>query len=298
MIANYHSHSNYCDGSSPLEEYIIAAINLGFDAYGFSSHAPLPFPCQWAMPLNQLQDYFRRISYLKEKWQDEILIFKSLEIDYIPSIMGPNHSMLKSLPLDYTIGSVHFIEQFSDGTPWAVDSSHRKFLIGLEEIFKGDIIRLVKKYYSNTRKMVREETPTIVGHLDKIKMHNLYQPHFDESEAWYQEEIEYTLNTIKTSGSFIEINTRGMYRSKSKSMYPSNWILEKIKEKSIPIVLNSDAHMPSEINLGFDEALILLQAIGFTHLKNFNGTDWIDTPLACIIEKNSSQIILIDQLKK
>jgi histidinol-phosphatase (PHP family) len=298
MIANYHSHSNYCDGSSPLEDYIIAAINLGFEGYGFSSHAPLPFPCQWAMPQNQLQDYFRRINYLKEKWQDEIKIFRSLEIDYIPSLTGPNHAKFTSLPLDYTIGSIHFIEQFSDGTPWAVDSSHRKFLIGLEEIFKGDIVRLVKKYFSNTRKMVREETPTIVGHLDKIKMHNLYKNHFNEQEDWYREEIDYTLNTIKTAGSLIEINTRGNYRLKSKSLYPSNWILEEIAAKSIPIVLNSDAHMPSEINLGFDYALSQLKQIGFKSLKNFDGIDWIDTPVEEIIAKNKSHIIPVEQLRK
>lgn len=291
MLTNYHSHSNYCDGSSALEDYIIEAINLGFTSYGFSSHAPLPFSCQWAMPENQIQDYLRRIDYLKLKWKDELSIWKSLEIDYFPEFDSERREKLKQLKLDYTIGSVHFLDCFPDGTPWAIDDSNRKFQIGLEEIFHGDIKKVVKKYYQYIRKMVREEQFTIIGHLDKIKMHNKYFPYFDEQDEWYKEEIENTLNTIKISSSIIEVNTRGWYKGKSTDLYPSEWILQEIAKKEIPIVLNSDAHMPSEINLGFDFALEKLEKIGFKNLKNFNGEAWMDTPIE-IMQSGVEKIII------
>lgn len=73
-------------------------------------------------------------------------------------------------------------------------------------------------------------------------------------------------------------------------MYPSPWILEKILEKSIPIVLNSDAHMPHEINLGFDIALELLKEIGFQEISNYNGTRWINTDINEISAKNKVAI--------
>jgi len=297
MLTNYHSHSNYCDGSTNLEEYILAAINLEFAAYGFSSHAPLPFHCCWSMQENQLKDYIRRIDFFKEKWQNEIQIFKSLEIDYIPHITGPTAPLFKSLNLDYTIGSIHFVE-VDNNVPFCVDDSHRKFLIGLEAYFQNDIQKLVKKYYTNTRKMVREATPTIVGHLDKIKMHNFYQKHFDEKEDWYQEEIEKTLNTIQTSGAFIEVNTRGYYKGKTHDLYPSTWILEAILEKNIPIVLNSDAHMPEEINGAYEFALNKLLNIGFSTVKNYNGKKWVDSPIASILPNADKEYVKIEQIRK
>lgn len=279
MLSNYHSHTNYCDGSSHIEDYIIQAVNLGFDVYGFSSHAPLPFACKWSMPASQLKDYIRRIEYLQQKWKGEIAIYKSLEIDYIPEVMGPKHSSIQNIGLDYTIGSIHFLDAYADGTPWAVDDSHRKFLLGFEEIFKGDIKQVVKKYYSYTRRMVREETPTIIGHLDKIKMHNKFHPHFNENEDWYKNEVIKTLDTIKISGAFVEVNTRGIYKLKIEELYPSDWIIKEMISREIPIVLNSDSHTPFEINKGFDYAIQVLKDLGCNYVKNYNGSTWVNTPI-------------------
>lgn len=38
---NIHTHSNYCDGTSKLDEYVVKAIELNMDGIGFSSHAPV-----------------------------------------------------------------------------------------------------------------------------------------------------------------------------------------------------------------------------------------------------------------
>ena len=49
MWANFHTHSNYCDGKGLLDEYVAQAISLGMLSLGFSSHAPLPFESSWCM---------------------------------------------------------------------------------------------------------------------------------------------------------------------------------------------------------------------------------------------------------
>lgn len=43
---------------------------------------------------------------------------------------------------------------------------------GFEAIYKGDIKACVKRYYALVREMVENYTPTILGHFDKIWMHN------------------------------------------------------------------------------------------------------------------------------
>ena len=42
MKTNYHTHTTWCDGKDTPEAVVVAAIDKGFDAIGFSSHAMLP----------------------------------------------------------------------------------------------------------------------------------------------------------------------------------------------------------------------------------------------------------------
>ena len=55
--SNYHSHSLYCDGRAGMEDFVRFALSSGFTSYGFSSHAPLPFPTAWTMEWDRMDDY-------------------------------------------------------------------------------------------------------------------------------------------------------------------------------------------------------------------------------------------------
>lgn len=290
MLTNYHSHCNFCDGSSDMEEYIKEAIFQKMSAYGFSSHPPLPFKSSWSMPHSQLNDYSDRIEKLKLKYRNQIKIFKSLEIDFVSNQVGPNSSLFVNLGLDYTIGSVHYLNKESNGNYFCIDGNHDEFLFGLEKYFSGNIQDLVSNYYGCIREMVDTETPTIVGHLDKIKIHNFYFPHFSENDAWYENEVSKTLDSIKKSGAFIEVNTRGYYKNSIETLYPSEKILSEILEKEIPIVLNSDSHVPNELTLGYQHAINTLEKLGFKYIKNFDGKNWINTSISDIQEFLNTQL--------
>jgi histidinol-phosphatase (PHP family) len=122
--------------------------------------------------------------------------------------------------------------------------------------------------------MVRIAKPTIVGHLDKIKIQNYYKPYFSEDESWYIKLVEETLQTIKDSGKLLEVNTRGWYKSKTQEVYPSNWILYRANQLDIPVVINSDAHVPSEISAGFNLALETLEEVGYKHVFQMENGLW------------------------
>ncbi len=38
MIANFHTHTVFCDGRNTPEEVVLSAIEKGFSAIGFSGH--------------------------------------------------------------------------------------------------------------------------------------------------------------------------------------------------------------------------------------------------------------------
>lgn len=276
MLTNYHSHCHYCDGSNPMEDYILAAIEKKMDGYGFSSHCPVPFHSPWSMKESSVEIYLQTIDELKKKYGNKIAIFKSFEIDYIDGIVGPKSEFFKVLNLDYTIGSVHYLNKKIDNSYFCIDGEHDSFKEGLNTFYNGDIKALVKEYFESIRKMVVEHTPDIVGHLDKIKMHNIHFPHFSEDDDWYVEEVQKTLETIKKSGAIIEVNTRGMYKKNLGFLYPSKSILQSIFSLKIPILINSDAHHPSELTKGYDFALQTIKEIGFSTMKYFDGKKFSD----------------------
>jgi histidinol-phosphatase (PHP family) len=270
MWLNFHTHSNFCDGKSTLEEIAEKAKSLKMKWLGFSSHAPLPFDCPWSMKAENLDEYLNTIITLK-KSNSDLEIYSGLEVDYIPNVTGPEKF---SKELDYTIGSIHFVENFNDGRGWEIDGPHSFFLEGLEKIFSNNIIDVIVRYFELAREMVERSAPTIVGHLDKIKIQNINDKFFSEDDLWYRDEIIKTLDSIKKSGCIIEVNTRGIYQNKTSTTYPSPWILELIREKKIPITLSSDAHHCDDLINHFQETAIQLKQIGFHKIHILHDGQW------------------------
>ena len=270
MWSNYHTHSTYCDGKEPLQEYITQAKALKMTSLGFSSHAPLPFSRDWSMDKNRLAEYRAAIDALAAK-SGELHIYKGLEVDYIPGVISPSDF---DFQLDYTIGSIHFADQFDDGTPWEIDGTHLHFQEGLDKIFKNNIRAAVSRYFELTRQMIQETPPTIVGHLDKVKIQNPENIFFQESDEWYRQEVKKTLALIKDSGVIIEVNTRGIYQKRSLTTYPSPWILEHICAMGIPITISSDAHHPKDLISQFESTASLLLKIGFKKLTILSHGEW------------------------
>ena len=263
MWTNYHMHNHYCDGKGSLSEYVVAAREQGMPAIGFSSHAPVPFDCVWCMKSDRLEAYLAEVESLK-KITTGIELYSGLEIDYIPGVISPRDF---SQRLDYTVGSIHFIDTFPDGQPWEIDGLHSLFMNGLHAIFEGNIRAVIERYFDLTRQMVQTAAPDVIGHLDKIKIQNTDNKFYSEEEVWYVDAIDRTIDIIAASGTIVEVNTRGLYQKKSATPYPSPWILERLLRKRVPITLSSDAHHISDLTNRFEEVASLLLDIGFKHLN-------------------------------
>jgi histidinol-phosphatase (PHP family) len=271
--SNFHTHSNYCDGNGELNDYVSEAECLNMLSLGFSSHAPLPFSNKWCMKEDQLNNYLAEIAVLKKK--SAVDIYTGLEIDFIPGVISPTDFKDK---LDYTIGSIHFVDHLPDGTRWEVDGPHSFFLEGFERIFKNNIQEVILRYVELTIDMVYTSPPTVVGHLDKIKIQNVENKLFQENDAWYQQLFKSAVDAIAQSGSIIEVNTRGIYQKKTTTTYPSPWMLEYIHQKQIPITLNTDAHHPQDLTNQFAETCATLKNIGFKTISILFEGEWKALP--------------------
>ena len=270
---NFHSHTNYCDGHNKPQDYIIEAINQGMAAYGFSSHAPLPFECDWTIPQNKINGYLQDIQEIIRAYSQKIQVYLGLEVDFIPGVTSPDHENIKKLNLDYTIGSVHFVDSFNNGERWCIDWTLEYFMKGLKEIFNGNVKKAILRFFELSKQMLFECRPNIIGHFDKISMHNQKINLFNEDESWYVDEIVEILDLIKKRDVIVEINTRGYYKG-GKNLYPHQRFFEQIKKKQIPVTINSDCHLPTELTKGYEYAADCLLHNGIDEIWSLYDGKW------------------------
>ncbi len=270
---NFHTHSNYCDGSDNPRLYVEKAITLDFSAIGFSGHSPLPFDNAWSIRPGKIEDYCNEINKLKLQFQDKIDIFLGLEIDYIPEITTRFDVFKQQQKLDYHIGSVHLVKNLENKLLWFIDGPEEGYINGLDKIFQNNPQKAVETYYRQIKEMVLIEKPDVIGHFDKVKMHNKDR-FFSENETWYKKQISETLKVISKAESIIEINTRGIYKKKTETLFPDVSILEQCYMMDIPITLSSDSHKPEELNGYFNETIDIIKSIGFKHLYTLSLKGW------------------------
>ena len=264
--ANYHCHSRFDDGNGELEEYVQAAMQKGLRTLGFAGHAPVPFPCTWTLPPPLLPEYLDAGRELQNTYRDKLEVLVGLEVDYIPEIISPTAAQIRALKLDFTVGSVHFIGRLAGGELWTADGPAEELEQGVQESFDGDIRKAVEEYYRRMSAMVGSAPPDIIGHFDVIKKNNRGGEYFSESSAWYRVLVDETLDAVAASPCILEINTGGIVRNTSGALYPSEWILEQALRREIPVMINSDAHWPDQLDGFYNEAASMLREIGFREL--------------------------------
>ena len=54
---NLHSHTTYCDGKNSPEEMALAAMDRGFDVFGFSGHSYTAFDESYCMSRSMTDAY-------------------------------------------------------------------------------------------------------------------------------------------------------------------------------------------------------------------------------------------------
>lgn len=262
---NFHTHSNYCDGKATLREMVDFAVAHNFTALGFTGHCPLPFDNTYS--ITDYEGYCNEVRALKEEYADRIEISLGLEMDYVPGMLEDFSPLIKQGGLEYTIGSIHLIP--AEGSAprsaadlWMIDGSrYQTYDEGLMKHFGGDIRRGVRAYFHNENAMLERNRPTIVGHPDKIVMHNRDR-YFTEDEPWYRDLALETIHLIKELDLICEINTRGIYKGRHADYYPGKWLIQEMKQLHIPVLVSTDAHAPEDL-LRTEGAYEYLQEIGY-----------------------------------
>lgn len=254
-----HSHTEFCDGRAQMEAFARRAAEERFTHYGFTPHSPVPIVSPCNMLADNVGRYLAEVDRIRRDHAGSGVSFMAgMEIDYLGDTWGPSSPYFDTIPLDYRIGSVHFIPSQS-GELIDIDGRFESFRRKMAENFRDDIRYVVETFYAQSLKMVEAGGFDIIGHLDKVG-HNaaLYSPGIDR-EGWYMALADELVERVIGSGVTVELNTKA-WRDHGR-FFPSERLLRRLVEAGTPVIVNSDAHVPALIDASRDEAFALLDAL-------------------------------------
>lgn len=225
MKFNLHTHTTRCGHAKGTdEEYVLKAIEAGYDMIGFSDHAPYLFPdgykSSMRMQPNQTQDYVDSVRSLAEKYKDKIDIKLGFELEWYPNLIEKNLEFLKSFDYDYLLLAQHHTDNEND--PWA------KY-VGAETTSAV----VLDKYISQLLVGAKSGEFTYVCHPDVIK--------FTGDRDIYIKKMTYMCQELKKLEIPLEVNLNGFYTNRH---YPNEAFWKIVKEIGNPVVVGLDAHFP------------------------------------------------------
>ena len=232
------------------------------------------------MSNSDMPEYIAEINRLREKYAGKLEIYVGLEIDFLDKTYNASTPYFRTLPLDYCIGSVHFI-------PWAsplleenmvcIDGSYKDFERGINKHFGRSVRKVTEAFFESSRQMVEAGGIDIVGHIDKIYMNGSKHPDFDINADWYQKPFLKLLDLIAEKELIIEINTKNMVEK--RCTFPHINSFGELKKRNIPVMVNSDCHYPNLVNYGREEALALLKNAGFSTTRELVKGEWLEVDI-------------------
>lgn len=252
MKTNYHTHTTWCDGKDTPEAVVAAAIEKGFGAIGFSSHAMLPEDdTPWVLTPAKAPRYAAEIRALAEKYAGRIRVLCGVEADYVPGGATPDRGAYAAVAPDYIIGSVHFVAA-PDGARVSVDESPASLADGIRVHFGGSAEAYVRAYFAQVREMLLTCDFDVAGHLDLVRKFNVRHPYFDEAAPWYLAELDLTADAVAAGGKIAEVNTGAISRGWLDDAYPSAAFRERLRARGVRFILSADAHAADAIDCAFD----------------------------------------------
>lgn len=249
IMVDYHIHTILSDGKSTHEECLQYALKSGLQEIGFSDHVCLKFP-DWATRKAHFEKMKSILLDLKQRKNLPFSIKFGIEADYL---RGQEMAIQKSIalfPVDYVIGSIHYIED------WNFDTHPKDYK-------HVDIDQFYIDYFQLLDECSRSGLFDILGHIDIPKKFGYY-PSF--SLLPYYEKMA---KVFAHSDIVYELNTSGLDRT-CKAFYPDDDFIKACFSQNVPVTLGSDAHRANDIGKYFNQAIEKLKAIGYRKIAVFN----------------------------
>lgn len=234
MKTNYHTHTKRClHAQGSEEDYVKSAIQSRLSTLGFSDHAPFPdHDFGLRMPYSELNDYIRSIDSLTKKYSADIILYKGLEIEYLPEYHPYYESLLYEQKLDYLLLGEHFYRDPAGNLLNITQAKNTETYID----YANCVAAAMDTGYFKA-----------VAHPDIFAMNQFKWDKNCEIAADIIAESAERTNTI------LEFNANGLrrgiheYPDGNRLMYPHESFWKKISGTHIHVMIGSDCHNPVQV---------------------------------------------------
>ena len=258
MLQNLHTHTKYCDGRDTPVEMADRAIELGFDSLGFSSHANTRFSDNCELLYN-VDAYVEEIKRIRSVYEGRLKIYLGTELDYYSEGLMPEGVF------DYAIASVHYAVRNGEKICYDLSVDHSRSAI--ERHFGGDGLAYARAYYENMADMPNHIKGDFVGHFDLLTKYEVKAPDlFDTGCREYRKMALEALHAVREKYELFEVNTGPIGRGYKSVPYPAPFILDEMRSLGCKLLITTDCHNRNYLDCGFDEAVELVRAHGFTEI--------------------------------
>lgn len=222
MIYNYHTHTYRCRHAIGTErDYIERAIGGGVKYMGFSEHMPFQFPDGFEsthrMPTEEMDDYFRDLSKLRDFYKDKIDIKIGFEMEFYPEHFECMLDSALSSGAEYLLLGQHYIY-----------NEHPDGISGVNQTTNAEEL---KEYVSCVIAGIKSGYFTYVAHPDFFYFVGDLDTYTSEMRKICVASREYSIP--------IEINFLGIREGRN---YPNTAFWKVAGEEKAPVVFGFDAH--------------------------------------------------------
>jgi histidinol-phosphatase (PHP family) len=260
VLYESHSHTPLCKHAvGTPAEYAAVAESRGLKGIIITCHGPLPdgLGIDHRMAPEEFDRYVELVAAAREEFAGRVDVRLGLESDYFPGIEAWAEKLHARAPLHHVLGSVHM----------QVGHYRAKY-------FTGDPFTYQKLYFQHLAESAETGLFDTLAHPDLVKNDSPGNWEFSRIEP----DIVRALDRIARTGVAMELNTSGLLKSVPE-MNPGPRMLGMIRERGIPVVLGADAHRPSRVADRYEDALRMLEALGFRTVSFFLGRRRQEVPI-------------------
>ena len=268
MLADYHVHTEFSDDSEyEMEEVVIDAIASGLDEICFTDHVDYgvkldhgqpgttPRCDENGLPIYNVDYplYFEKISFLQEKYRDQIIIKKGLEFGLEMCHLDEYERLYETWPMDFIIHSNHQVNDIE---------------IFLPEFFEGKSQKEYNRIYYEEllNTAIHYKHYSVLGHIDAF---NRYDPQGPCPLEDFSDIVYEILNVAIRDDKGIELNTSNV-RYGLKSLTPCIEILKMYKDLGGKIItIGSDSHRKEHLGFNIRKSQTILKDLGFEYFCTF-----------------------------
>jgi len=233
---NYHTHHELCGhAKGTAEDYVVSAIDKGFEVLGFSDHAPsdLLYNPKVRMRHSDLETYIDDVLKQKNRYKDEITVHLGLEVEYIEEDSN-YYTYLKS-KVDYLILGQHYVKR---------PDLKKIYLSAFTLKAPSDILQYAKSV----------EAALHSGHYSLLAHPDLYMCSYPSFDEYAKQAAHIIIDAAIATNVPLEINAQGIRKGiittkdGAHYKYPRKEFFEIARTKGATFMISSDVHDPDMID--------------------------------------------------